>query len=60
MGKKYSFTLTEPDPITGLPVSRVTNVMATLQRSTDGGITWFDVQGPFAPDTSNIVSWQTE
>jgi hypothetical protein len=30
--------------------------MATLQRSTDGGITWFDVQGPFALDTSNIVS----
>ena len=55
--KKYSFTLTDPDPITGLPVSRVTNVMATLQISTDGGTTWNDVpgQGPFALDTSNIV-----
>ena len=54
--KKYSFTLTEPDPITGLPVSRVTNVMATLQMSTDMGTTWNDVQGPFALDTSSIVS----
>jgi hypothetical protein len=54
--KKYSFTLTEPDPITGLPVSRVTNVTVTLQRSTDAGLTWFDVQGPLALDTSNIVS----
>lgn len=55
--KKYSFTLTDPDPITGLPVSRVSNVMATLQNSTDGGTTWNDVagQGPFALDTSNIV-----
>jgi len=54
--KKYSFTLTAPDPITGLPVSRVTNVMATLQASTDMGVTWNDVQGPFALDTSSIVS----
>jgi hypothetical protein len=54
--KKYSFTLTAPDPITGLPVSRVTNVMATLQASTDMGTTWNDVQGPFALDTSSIVS----
>jgi hypothetical protein len=53
--KKYSFTLTDPDPITGLPVSRVTNVMATLQISTDGGTTWADVQGPVSLDTSTIV-----
>jgi hypothetical protein len=53
---KYSFSLTEPDPITGLPASRVTNVMATLQKSDDGGNTWTDVQGPVALDTSTIVS----
>ncbi len=53
--KKYSFTLTDPDPITGLPVSRVTNVQATLQMSTDGGNNWFDVQGPVSLDTSTIV-----
>jgi hypothetical protein len=47
--KKYSFTLTNDDGS-----SRVTNVQATLQRSTDGGMTWFDVQGPFAVDTSFI------
>ena len=47
--KKYSFTLRDD-----LGASRVTNVMAQLQLSTDGGTTWADVGLPQAVDTSFI------
>ncbi len=49
---KYSFTLTEPDPLGGSPLSRVHDVSAQLQKS-DGLGGWTDVGDPI--DLTNGV-----
>jgi hypothetical protein len=58
---KYSFTLLEPDPLGGLPLSRVINVSAQLQKS-DGLGGWVNVGSPIVygtlpvtPTTANYV-----
>jgi len=48
---KYSFSLADD-----LGASRVINTTATLQKSTDGGVTFFAVQGPVSLDTSMLVN----
>ena len=59
---KYSFTLTEPDPLGGAPLSRVQGVSAQLQKFDDDSAAWVDqgtaiVYGtlPVAPTTADYT-----
>jgi hypothetical protein len=57
---KYSFTLTEPDPLGGAPLSRVQGVSAQLQKFDDDNSAWLDQGSAILLGTLPVTATTTD